>query len=511
MDALDPGTTILVLSHLRYDYVFQRPQQLMCRLARRHRVVFVQEPVRTDGPPRLRAWQPTVNVHVLEPQTPLAAPGFHDDQLPTLRELLEPEFAKLERPVLWFYTPMALPLVANVAARKVVYDCMDELAAFRFAPRQLPQREAALLRRADVVFTGGRSLYRAKRDRHPDVWCFPSGVDARHFASRPDWTDPWPALDHPRIGYYGVIDERIDYALLDRLACERPDWHWFMVGPVTKVDPATLPRRPNLHWVGQQAFESLPRLAAAWDVCMMPFALNEATRHISPTKTLEYMAVGKPIVSTGIRDVAEPYGHVVRIADDAARFIEACEDVLAESETRRARRAREMRDLAEDSCWDVTASAMESIVFGPAGPAAETAEQRPEVTIALDAAGDAIVEVASGARVLAVEVPARRLRLADGSMLRYDTLVADVPLPALVDLLGAGAPRGVHDAAAALRTHHAREAAVDGEHADRFSGQAVRIHNWLHAVDIRSSLPRAAAATGSIQPSSPVEARGGRM
>jgi UDP-galactopyranose mutase len=511
MDEPDPGTAILVLSHLRYDFVFQRPQQLMCRLARRHRVVFVEEPVRRDGPPRLRVWQPTVNVQVLEPQTPLAEAGFHDGQLPMLRELLEPEFARLDRPVLWFYTPMALPLVAGVAAHKVVYDCMDELAAFRFAPRQLQQREAALLRRADVVFTGGRSLYRARRDRHHDVWCFPSGVDARHFAPREDWADPWPSLGRPRIGYCGVIDERIDYALLDRLAAERPEWQWIMVGPVVKMDPKDLPRRANLHWLGQQAFETLPRLVAAWDVCMMPFALNDATRHISPTKTLEYMAAGKPVVSTRVRDVAEPYASLVRVADGPAQFLEACENALAEAAEPRARRAREMCELAEDLCWDDTAAAMEAIVFDARPRLAEPPLERDEATVVLDAQGDVVVagdpgEHPSGVRVLGVEAPARQLQLANGPHLRYDTLSAQVPLPRLVELLGRHAPRGVREAAAALRTlASSTEDAGDPGAAADFSRNVVRIHHWLATVDIRPSM--SAADHGATEAERTVAAR----
>jgi UDP-galactopyranose mutase len=494
MVELDPGTTILVLSHLRYDFVFQRPQQLMCRLARRHRIVFVEEPVRTDGPMRLRVWQPTVNVRVLEPQTPLAVAGFHDDQLPMLRELLEPEFARLDRPVLWFYTPMALPLVAEVPARRVVYDCMDELAALRCAPRQLQQREAALLRRADVVFTGGRRLYRTRRNRHHDVWCFPSGVDARHFAPREDWTDPWPSLARPRIGYYGVIDDRIDFALLDRVAAERPDWQWIMVGPIGKVDPSDLPRRPNLHWLGQHAFETLPRLSAAWDVCMMPFALNDATRHSSPTKTLEYMAAGKPIVSTPVPDVAESYAALVRIGDGAAEFVEACEGALAEAGEPRERRAREMRELAEDLCWDDAAATMEAIVFDSRRRPGEPPLEVEQATIVLDASGDVVVasdasDRANGLRVLGIEAPARRLRLAEGLALRYDTLYANVPLPRLVDLLGKHAPQGVRDAATTLRTLAANGAAANGDADAGFARKVVRIHNWLATVDILPLMP----------------------
>jgi hypothetical protein len=255
-----------------------------------------------------------------------------------------------------------------------------------------------------------------------------------------------------------------------------------------KVDPKDLPRRENLHWLGQHAFETLPRLAAAWDVCMMPFALNEATRHISPTKTLEYMAAGKPIVSTPIRDVAEPYAPLVRIGDGAAQFVEACEDALAESAAQRDRRSREMRELSEDLCWDDTAAAMEAIVFGPRPAWPEPPVSHDEVTISLDDPGGIVVAHPGNARVVAIEAPARRLRLEHGASLRYDTLNANVPLPQLVELLGTHAPRGVREAAAYLR----EQASGDVPAADsdvRFAHRIVRIHNWLATVDIRPSLP----------------------
>jgi hypothetical protein len=400
---------------------------------------------------------------------------------------------------------MALPLVTDVDAGLIVYDCMDELGAFRFAPKQLQQREAALFRRADVVFTGGRSLYRAKRERHRNVWCFPSCVDAGHFAHDVEWTDPWPHLAGPRLGYYGVIDERIDYGLLDRVARERPDWQLLMVGPFAKIDPATVPRRANLHWLGQQAFESLPRFAAHWDVCMMPFALNEATRYISPTKTLEYMAAGKPIVSTRVRDVAEPYGHLVQIADHWAQFVELCEAVMRETPAQRTSRARQMRDLALDQCWDDTVAAMERIVFTREGSSVAADASRParveEVTLQLDADGR-VRETYGQREVLGIEPQARRLHLAAGQTLGYCDLFAVIPLPQLVDLLGRHAPRGVREAAADLRetrkpvridASDARRApdslpGDDGEAAcdetERFARNVVRIQNWLATQDI---------------------------
>jgi UDP-galactopyranose mutase len=513
MEFMEDGTTVVVLSHLRYDFVYQRPQQLMSRLAERHPVLFVEEPVRIDGPARLRTWQPTANVHVLEPQTPLSEPGFHDDQVPALRELLDPVFARLDRPVLWFYTPMALPLVTGVDARAVVYDCMDELSAFRFAPRQLQQREAALFRRADVVFTGGRSLYRAKRDRHPNVWCFPSCVDARHFVRDERWTDPWPALGHPRLGYFGVIDERLDYALIERVARERPDWQLLMVGPFAKIDPASVPHRANIHWIGQQAFESLPRMAAHWDVCIMPFALNEATRHISPTKTLEFMAAERPIVSTRVRDVAEPYGQLVHVADHWAQFIELCEAALKETPGQSASRARQMRELAADQCWDSTVEHMERVVFDrPADADAPSRLVRvEEVTLQLDASGTAVVEARGSGPVQRIDAQARRLRFADGGTLGYCDLFAAVPLPQLVDLLGASAPEGVRAAAHELRETAGRDArgerstAVEAtpatietaeDDAERFARNVVRIQNWLATQDIHPAATQFGLAHG---------------
>ena len=364
MEPRDPGTTILVLSHLRYDFVFQRPQQLMCRLARRHRVLFVEEPVRRDGPPRLRSWQPTVNVQVLEPQTPLALPGFHDEQLPMLRELLEPEFARLDRPVLWFYTPMALPLTRELRPLARIYDCMDELSAFKGAPPELLTLETELLAVADVVFTGGHALFEAKQHLHHNIYPVPSSVDKAHFAlARKNPPEPadQASIPGPRLGFFGVIDERLDIALLDAVARARPEWQLILLGPVVKIDPAELPRLPNIHYLGSKPYRDLPQYIAGWDVALLLFAKNEATRFISPTKTPEYLAAGKPVVSTSIRDVVRPYGEqaLARIADTPSAFINACEAALLENNELMVRRADLL--LATMS-WDNTWQRMESLV-----------------------------------------------------------------------------------------------------------------------------------------------------
>ena len=363
-------THLIVFSHLRWGFVYQRPQHLLSRLARHYQVHFIEEPLYVEGgEPQILRQPQSENLEVLVPQTPVRAPGFHDDQLPVLEPLVRRYLAEhgIEDYVVWFYTPMALPLMAKLQPRAVVYDCMDELSAFRNAPRQLRQRESALLRRADVVFTGGPAIYEAKRDAAPNVHCMPSSVDARHFsparldpASQParDTAELHLGIEHPRLGFYGVIDERLDLALLEAVAEARPDWQLVMAGPVVKIDPESLPRRPNIHWLGMQPYERLPYLVAGWDVCLMPFALNESTRFISPTKTLEYLAGEKPVVSTAVHDVLVLYGDVVRIANGPMEFVQACEETLDETLPQRGQREVESLAVVSSSSWDRTASSM---------------------------------------------------------------------------------------------------------------------------------------------------------
>jgi UDP-galactopyranose mutase len=268
--------------------------------------------------------------------------------------------------VLWYYTPMALPFTRHLRPVAVVYDCMDELSAFAGAPPELRQREVELMKRADLVLTGGQSLYEAKRHLHRQVYPFPSSVDAPHFA-RARQPQPDPAdqarIPHPRIGFFGVIDERFDVDLVRGVAALRPDWHFVLLGPVVKIDPRTLPQAPNLHYLGSKPYTELPSYLSGWDVAMLPFARNESTRFISPTKTPEYLAAGRPVVSTSIRDVVRPYGQegLARIADDAAEFVAAIEASLAEDAA--IRRVRADAFLSQMS-WDLTWSRMRQLVDG---------------------------------------------------------------------------------------------------------------------------------------------------
>jgi UDP-galactopyranose mutase len=284
--------------------------------------------------------------------------------------------------VLWFYTPMALAFTEHLKPRAVVYDCMDELSAFRGAPPELREREAELFRRADIVFTGGQSLYEAKRQQHPNVHAFPSSVDMHHFArARGALLEPADQAMVPRsrVGFFGVLDERLDVELLDGLARLRPDIELVMIGPVVKIDPARLPRHPNLRYLGPKPYAALPDYIAGWDVAMMPFARNEATRFISPTKTLEYMAAGKPVVSTSIRDVVRPYGEqgLARIADTPEAFARAIDEARGEDAV--ARLAAFDGYLAGTS-WDRTWSRMRALVDRAVEARATASEPRAHRT-----------------------------------------------------------------------------------------------------------------------------------
>lgn len=356
--------TLLVFSHLRWNFVYQRPQHLLSRLAKRWQVIVFEEPVVKSERNELEVFEPTPGVQVWRPHITGDAHGFHDDNLPALQKLVTD--AIRARGVsdywVWFYTPMALPLSSGLQPRGVVYDCMDELSHFKGAPKQLVQRENALFKMADVVFTGGRSIYNAKKARHPDVHCFPSSVDAKHFRDTEGEHPLHADIPGPRLGYCGVIDERINLDLIDAIAKARPEWNIVMVGPTAKIEPQDLPRRDNIHWLGQQSYEDLPKFIKGWDVCLMPFALNDATKFISPTKTLEYMACGRPSVSTSIRDVVEPYGHVVRIADTPEGFITDCEMIMARTPQEQEEHARELGEIVARTSWDITANAMADLI-----------------------------------------------------------------------------------------------------------------------------------------------------
>ena len=358
---------IVCFSHLRWNFVYQRPQHLLVRCAQGRRVFFIEEPIFSTEPlGRLEVSEDNNGVVVVVPHLPsgLSENGINAD----LKVLIDNLFAlqNIGKYMFWYYTPMAIAFTSHLEPEAVIYDCMDELSAFKGASPALKNYETELFRRADLVFTGGQSLYESKVNQHPNIYAFPSSVDVAHFAQARNLKEE-PAdqanIPHPRLGFFGVIDERMDIELLAGIADARPDWHLVMIGPVVKIDPALLPQRENIHYLGGKHYKELPDYLAGWDLAMLTFARNSSTRFISPTKTPEYLAAGKPVVSTSIRDVVRPYGDLklVRIADTASEFVTAAEQAMQEDTAASGWLSR-VDAFLEQISWDRTWGSMMQLI-----------------------------------------------------------------------------------------------------------------------------------------------------
>ncbi|CCD91846.1 Glycosyltransferase [Bradyrhizobium sp. ORS 375] len=369
--SLDPSREerggLICLSHLRWNFVYQRPQHLLSRAAALVDVFVFEEPIFDATEPTLVASDGGPGVQVLVPHLPPSdnVEVIEAQQRELLNEFIDSKsFPEL---ILWYYTPMALGFTSHLRPDLCVYDCMDELTAFRFAPPRLVEREIELLASCDVVFTGGQSLYDAKQDRHPHVHCCPSSIDKAHFAQARQLRGDSEPLDQAgipprRAGFFGVIDERMDMTLLQTMAAQAPDVQFVMIGPLAKIERSELPDLPNLHWLGPKQYRELPFYLAGWDCGIMPFARNESTRFISPTKTPEYLAGGLPVVSTDINDVRRPYGELglVAIADTAEAFLH---EVRRSIETRGdAHRLKRVDQFLSDKSWDFTFGKMVQVM-----------------------------------------------------------------------------------------------------------------------------------------------------
>jgi glycosyltransferase involved in cell wall biosynthesis len=378
--------TLVVHSHLRWDFVWQRPQQLLSRIALANPVVFVEEPVRREdiADARLSVTTPHSGVTRVVPELPASLDCTYDELVAVVRDLLASLLASrrkaacYQRIVQWFYTPMPAPVMLDAFNEvAVVYDCMDELAQFRFAPTDIADRERQLLSRASVVFTGGYRLFESKSRHHDNVHFFGCGVDVAHFGKARLAETRVPSdiarVAHPVLGYFGVIDERLDYDLIRAIAAARPEWSLLMIGPVVKVDPRELPTAANIHWLGQRSYEDLPRYLKAFDVCLMPFALNDATEYINPTKTLEYLASGKPVVSTAVADVVRNFKPIVRIARSTEEFIGAVSAAIEAPDP--ALRAAGIR-RASAASWTSIVERMRELIGETLG--GETLERAPQ-------------------------------------------------------------------------------------------------------------------------------------
>lgn len=349
---------LICLSHLRWNFVYQRPQHLLSRAVQTWKTFFIEEPVIDKGPIRWVNTKAESGVFVCVPHLANKLSSVEARQAHI--DLIDQLFAEhdIDEYILWYYTPMAVEYTRHLIPSLVIYDCMDELSSFNGAPKKIKENEVELLKRADLVFTGGMSLYEAKRDHHPNVYPFPSSIDVKHFnQARKPLQDPEDqvAIPHPRLGFFGVIDERMDLGLVEAIADARPDWQLVLIGPLAKVEQEALPRKSNIHYLGMKEYKQLPAYLANWDVALLPFAKNEATRFISPTKTPEYLAGGKPVISTPIRDVVRPYGDqgLVWIADTVAQFVRAIEVALG-ADWNREEWLQQVDQFLLSKSWDDT-------------------------------------------------------------------------------------------------------------------------------------------------------------
>jgi glycosyltransferase involved in cell wall biosynthesis len=355
---------MVVFSHLRWEFVTQRPQHLINRISKGRKVLFVEEPIGFDESNNGTAnvIYPTENITVIQP---------HIDYKNNIREVSQivNKFIKrlgIKNPILWFYFAHFYPIAKNIRHSLVVYDCMDELSAFKNPLPTLISDERKLLEEADIVFTGGKSIYEAKSKIAKNTYCFPSSVDRKHFEKALDPKTTIPAdiknLKRPIVGYYGVIDERVDQKLLFEISQKMPEVTFLMIGPVVKIDEDELPKGPNIVYVGGKEYEELPNYLKEIDICMMPFAMNESTKFISPTKTLEYMVAHKPIISTPVYDVVRDYSNEVKIVEDAKEFVAAVNYFLNEPEIAKQQRERLQTRVIEQTSWDNTALQMSQLI-----------------------------------------------------------------------------------------------------------------------------------------------------
>jgi UDP-galactopyranose mutase len=353
---------LVVFGARRWNFDWQRPQQLLTRIAMHYRVFYVEAPHTTHADPWLEATEVAPGVEVLVAHTRCDTPGFHDDQFPVMRRLLANFLRErgIAEPLAWLDTPAALPLAEALQPRALVWDCGEDVVTLS-GDVALRRREERLLEQADIVLAGGPSLYDALRRRHANVHCVANGVDAAHFAPPPASSKAieavsaraiHAAIPNPRLGFFGVIDERVDLALLERVADLRPDWQFLLAGPLRGVAPEALPRRGNLQWLGPQTYAILPNLQAHWDLCLLPLKVDACVRHAAPIEALEYLAGQKSVVSTPVHDVAALHGQIVRIADGPEAFVEACRAAMCERGPLRRQRRIDALIAVHSASWE---------------------------------------------------------------------------------------------------------------------------------------------------------------
>ena len=356
---------LVCFSHLRWNFVYQRPQHLLSRFSKYYTTYYIEEFVFNDEEDGYSSYVTKENVIVVIPHLKHNVVGNSDDirKMNVMINIFRDK--SINSYIFWYYTPMALSFTEQFKPKFVVYDCMDELSAFKFAPPELKLMEEQLMEEADIVFTGGNSLYEAKKLLHNNIFSFPSSIDRKHFLQARENNDEQPDqanIPYPRLGFFGVIDERFDIDLIEKVAILKSDWQIVLIGPVVKIDPTSLPIRNNIHYLGNKSYEQLPFYLSGWDIAMIPFSINESTRFISPTKTPEYLAAGKPVVSSPIRDVVNPYGNknLVHIYNDAYELIEKVSVELSVKD--KAEWLERVDAYLSNISWDLTFEKMNRLI-----------------------------------------------------------------------------------------------------------------------------------------------------
>jgi glycosyltransferase involved in cell wall biosynthesis len=345
---------MVVFCHLRWDFVYQRPQHIISRMARNMKILMVEEPWHRPEEKESRLVKVNDNLHVLQPNV---------HTIEEIESILPQYISSKNVNTGWFYSASFVPLLSAFEFSTIVYDCMDELSLFKGAPEKLIEQEKYLVAHADVVFTGGKSLYESKSRLHANAHCFPSSVDQEHFEKALNGVaipQDIANIPGPIVGYFGVIDERLDLNLLNEIAQQKPDISFVMIGPLAKIGEHELPRQKNIHYLGMKDYKELPGYLKAFSIAMMPFALNDATKYISPTKTLEYMAAGKPIISTAITDVVRDYKDCVKIINSAAEFAHAIDDILTDAPD--VFMKYEYTEILKNTSWDSTVEKMKTLI-----------------------------------------------------------------------------------------------------------------------------------------------------
>ena len=356
---------LICFSHLRWDFVFQRPQHLLTKFSISYRIFYIEEPLFDAQNDHISIVKYNDKIHIVKLH--LQGSSQEPEVFGRQQRLLSSLFRKMGiiKYIFWYYTPMALPISEDMSPDLIIYDCMDELSNFRYAPPELKELESQLISRAHLVFTGGKSLYNKKKNLHDNVYCFPSSIDKNHFGKSQYFIKDPPdqeRISRPRLGYFGVLDERIDTELILEMANKKSEWQFIFIGPVTKISPDSLPKRANIHYLGCKDYKALPDYLAGWDIALMPFAINASTEYISPTKTPEYLAGFKPVISTPINDVIHPYGklNLVNIASTAEEFIASAEKILKNTENDQWK--KNVNKCLAKTSWEITFQQMHQLI-----------------------------------------------------------------------------------------------------------------------------------------------------